>query len=68
MAGSRVSATVRTGTGTKHRRLIADGKGRVKLQLKIGPGNPDQQYSAGAIAAGTTVYAAKVFLRGRRAR
>jgi S-formylglutathione hydrolase FrmB len=67
-AGSRVSATVRTGTGTQHRRLIADGKGRVKLQVKIGPGNPDQQYSAGAIAAGTTVYAAKVFLRGRRAR
>jgi S-formylglutathione hydrolase FrmB len=66
--GSLVRATIRTGSGTKTLKLKAGKEGRVRVAVPIGPGNPDQQYSPSAAASGTTVYAARVTLRGRRPR
>jgi hypothetical protein len=65
---SKVVARVRTGTGVTTRTLTADRAGRVKVAVPIGPGNPDQEYSPAATAAGTTVYTAKVVLKPRRVR
>jgi hypothetical protein len=66
--GSTVRVSVRTGAGTKTLKLKAGDKGRVTVAVPIGPGTPDQEYSPAAAASGTSVYAAKVTLRGRRAR
>jgi hypothetical protein len=63
---AKVVATVRNGTGNSTRTLTADRAGRVSVAVPIGPGNASQQYSPGAVPAGTTVYAAKVTLRARR--
>jgi S-formylglutathione hydrolase FrmB len=63
--GSLVRAAIRTGAGTKARKLRADERGRVTVSVAIGPGNPFQEYSPAATAAGTTVYTVKVSLRGR---
>ncbi len=67
-AGSLVRALIRTGNGTKALKLKASAQGRITVAVPIGPGNPDQQYSPAAAATGTSVYTAKVTLRGRRAR
>jgi S-formylglutathione hydrolase FrmB len=64
--GSAVAATIRTGTGTESRKLAADSAGRVSVPVAVGPGNPNQEYSPDAAQTGTTVYATKVTLRGRR--
>jgi S-formylglutathione hydrolase FrmB len=64
--GSLVRVTIRTGAGTKALKRRAGKAGRVTIPVPIGPGNPNQQYSPAAAAAGTPVYAAKVTLRGRR--
>jgi S-formylglutathione hydrolase FrmB len=64
----RLAVTIRTGTGTERRTVTADRYGRVKLAVPIGPGNPNQEYSPAAAAAGTAVYTAKVSLRVRRPR
>jgi S-formylglutathione hydrolase FrmB len=62
---SIVRVTVRTAAGTRTRKLRAGRAGRVTVSVPIGPGNPDQEYSPQAAASGTTVYTAKVTLRGR---
>jgi S-formylglutathione hydrolase FrmB len=61
-----VTATIRTGAGSETKSLTADAAGRVSVPVEIGPGNPYQQYSPEAAQAGTSVYAAKVTLSGRR--
>jgi hypothetical protein len=38
----------------------------VTLRVPLGPGNPDQQYTPQATAAGTKVFTTKVKLRGHR--
>jgi S-formylglutathione hydrolase FrmB len=60
---SRVRATIRTGSGTKTRKLRAGRYGRVTVPLTLGPGNPDQQYTPAASASGTKVYTAHVRLK-----
>ncbi len=47
--GTAVLATIRRrGGGVRSERLTADGAGRVKVRLKLGPGNAAQQYTPGA--------------------
>jgi S-formylglutathione hydrolase FrmB len=58
---SKVVATV----GTARLQVVADGKGRVKVPVPLGPANPQQQYTAGA---STKVFATKVTLSGRARR
>jgi S-formylglutathione hydrolase FrmB len=57
---------VRATVGTKKRKLRAGRYGRVTLQVPLGPGNPDQEYTPQASATGTKGFATKVRLRGRR--
>jgi hypothetical protein len=66
--GSTVRARLRTDEGkTVRRRLTATRRGRVRLKVPLGPGNPAQQYTAEAAAAGgTQVFETRVRLRGRR--
>jgi hypothetical protein len=64
--GSIVRASIRSGTGTKTRKLRAGRFGRVLVTVPLGPGNPDQQYTPQASADGTKVYTTHVRLRGRR--
>jgi S-formylglutathione hydrolase FrmB len=57
---------VRATIGTKKKKLRAGRGGRVTLHFKLGPGNPYQQYTPEAQAAGTKIFATKVTLRGKR--
>jgi S-formylglutathione hydrolase FrmB len=60
--GRTVVATV----GTAKQTLTADGSGRVKLTVPLGPGNAAQQYTPQAAAAGgTKVFTTRVVLSGR---
>jgi hypothetical protein len=63
---SLVRAKISTGGGPKTLKLRAGRNGRVTLDVPIGPGNAEQQYSPAASANGTTVYTVKVALHGRR--
>ena len=40
--------------------LVADGHGRLHLDIPLGPGNPFQQDTAAAAVAGTKVYTTTV--------
>jgi hypothetical protein len=59
-------SVVRATIGKKKRKLKAGRYGRVTLRVPLGPGNPDQQYTPQATAAGTKVFTTKVKLRGHR--
>jgi S-formylglutathione hydrolase FrmB len=63
---SVVRVSIRSGAGTKTRKLRAGRFGRVLVTVPLGPGNPDQQYTPQASADGTKVYTTHVRLRGRR--
>lgn len=63
---SLVRVAIRTGDGTKTIEVRAGKAGRITLSVPVGRGNTAQQYSPEATASGTTVYAAKITLRGRR--
>jgi S-formylglutathione hydrolase FrmB len=52
--------------GKKKKTLRAGKVGRVTVPVALGPGNPYQQYTPEANAAGTKVFATKVGLRGHR--
>ena len=59
-------SVVRARIGTKKKTLRAGRGGRVTVPVPLGPGNPDQQYTPEANAAGTQVFTTKVKLSGRR--
>jgi esterase/lipase superfamily enzyme len=59
-------SSVRATIGKKKKTLRAGRYGRVTLQVPLGPGNPDQEYTPEAQATGTKVFTTKVALRGRR--
>jgi S-formylglutathione hydrolase FrmB len=46
--------------GTHHKVRRANVRGRLRLRLPLGPANPDQQYTPGALLAGTHVYTCSV--------
>jgi S-formylglutathione hydrolase FrmB len=44
--------------------LVADANGRLALDVPLGPGNPDQQYTPEAAMSGTKVFTTKVTING----
>jgi S-formylglutathione hydrolase FrmB len=55
LAGSRAQVSVKTASGTPGTATstaVADATGRLALTVPLGPGNPDQQYTAASEAAG----------------
>jgi S-formylglutathione hydrolase FrmB len=59
--GTTLLATVTTADGTKSTTpLTADGNGRVRVNVPLGPGNPDQEYSPQAKVDGTQIYTTRV--------
>jgi hypothetical protein len=59
-------SVVRATIGTKKKGLRAGRYGRVTVTVPLGPGNPYQQYTPEASAAGTKIFTTKVALRGHR--
>ena len=57
---------VRATIGTTKKTLHAGRGGRVTVQVPLGPGNPDQEYTPQAQATGTKMFTTKVKLRGGR--
>jgi S-formylglutathione hydrolase FrmB len=57
-------SVVRATIGTRRKTLRAGRFGRVTVQVPLGPGNPNQEYTPEARASGTKVFATKVELRG----
>lgn len=62
----RSAATVRlrapTTAGTE--RLVADAAGRLRIEVPLGPGNPDQAMTAAAALRGTRVFTTQVRIDG----
>ena len=50
-AGARVRAQLRSARGKSRRELVADRAGRLTVRLRLGRGNPRQQYTAGSKTA-----------------
>ena len=44
--------------------VIADANGRLALDVPLGPGNPDQQYTTESAVSGTKVFTTKVTIKG----
>ncbi|HET8672857.1 MAG TPA: alpha/beta hydrolase family protein [Thermoleophilaceae bacterium] len=65
--GKRARLVVRIASPAERRsvRLRADRRGRLRVSLRLGPGNPFQEFTPQAAAAGTKVYTAKVSARRR---
>jgi S-formylglutathione hydrolase FrmB len=65
--GKRARVLVRIASPAERRsvRRRADRHGRLHLALRLGPGNPFQQFTPQAAATGTKVYTARVTVRRR---
>jgi S-formylglutathione hydrolase FrmB len=64
------SAVVRSGAGQSTATLTAARDGRLRLDVPLGPPNPDQEYTAAAAAHGTNVFTTSVTIQaaGKRGR
>jgi hypothetical protein len=64
------SAVVRSGAGQSTATLTAARDGRQRLDVPLGPPNPDQEFTAAAAAHGTKVFTTSVSIQsaGKRGR